>query len=310
MRILLTGATGLIGSAVYAALVQRHEVIRLGRSREHCDFLLDLANLGSGPLPPCDVLIHCAGVVDEDFRDQSLERLSLILNGADYLAKASSKAGAKRVVYISSSHVYGRQEKRIDEGSSVNPLSYYAITHYDTEQLFKKYFSGVKQATLILRPNAVFGSLPDLKKFSRWTLIPFSFPLEAWTRKTITLKSTGEQKRNFVSSASIAQIISDWIEKPLPVQNNICHPVGRVTESIFDFAQRCVRVAAGITSLDYTVKRPAEPNQPLAPLEYVSSMGNHEYEDEGQLDDHIKYLYKTFQDNSEWAMGKASELFA
>lgn len=310
MRILLTGSTGLIGSAVYRVLEQRHEVIRLGRSREHCDFLLDLANPGSEPLPPCDALIHCAGVVDEDFRDQSLGRLFLILNGADYLAKASSQAGAKRVVYISSSHVYGHQEKRIDESCAVNPLSTYAITHYCTEQLFKRYFSGAKQANLVLRPNAVYGFLPDIKKFSRWTLIPFSFPLEAWMRNTITLKSMGMQKRNFVSSESIAKMISSWIEKPAVIQNNVCHPIGRVTESIYEFAQRCNRVAAGITSRDYTVKRPTEHIQPVVEFEYVSSMVNHEHEHEGQLDDHIKYLYKTFQDNNEWAMGKASELFA
>lgn len=309
MKVLLTGSTGLIGSAVYAALVQRHEVIRLGRDQEHCDIVIDLANPKSESLPPGDVLIHCAGVVDEDFRDQSLERLTLILNGADYLAKESSKSGVKRAVYISSSHVYGRQENRIDESCVANPLSYYAITHYCTEQLFKKHFSGTKQEILILRPNAVYGVLPDIKKFNRWALIPFSFPLEAWTRKTITLKSTGEQKRNFVSTTSIAQIISDWIEESLTVQNNICHPIGRVTESIYDFAQRCARVAAGITSRAYTVRRPLEENQHFVAFDYISSMSDNRYEYEGQLDDHIKYLYKTFQDNREWAMGKATELF-
>jgi UDP-glucose 4-epimerase len=309
LKVLLTGATGLIGSAVYAVLAQCHDVVRLGRNLAHCDYLLDLADPGNKPLPPCDALVHCAGVVDEDFRDASLERGSLILKGADYLAKAASMAGAKRAVYLSSSHVYGRQENRLDEGCVANPLSYYALAHYCTEQLFKREFSGAKQATLILRPNAVYGFLPDIRRFNRWTLAPFSFPLEAWARKTITLKSAGTQKRNFVSSLSIAQIIADWLEEPLTAQAAICHPIGGVTETIYAFAQRCVRVAAGITALDYDVKRPAEQAQPLGTFEYVSSMGHGRHEGEGQLDDHLKYLYTTFQDHSDWAMDKASELF-
>ena len=308
MRVLLTGSTGLIGSAVYSALAPNHEVIRLGRTSGRYDFFLDLTNPRSEPLPSCDVLIHCAGVVDEDFHDHSLVRLSSILTGADYLAKAASKAGAKRVVYISSSHIYGRQEEKIDESCMVNPLSYYAITHYCTEQLFKSHFSGIDQASLVLRPNAVYGSLHDIKRFNRWTLIPFSFPLETWARNTITLKSSGMQRRNFVSARSIAQMISNWITNPITVQNSICHPIGRVTESVYDFAQRCTKLAAEITYLDYAVKRPTEQLQSSVAFEYISSIDTHEYKSE--LNDHIRYLYNIFNANSEWAMKKASEMFA
>jgi UDP-glucose 4-epimerase len=307
MRILLTGSTGLIGSAVYAALTVNHEVIRLGRTPGHYDFYLDLANPSSEPLPACDVLVHCAGVIDEDFSDNSLARLSSIASGADYLAQAAVKAGAKRAIYISSSHVYGRQEGVIDESSSINPLSYYAITHFCTEQLFKKAFSGDSQATLILRPNAVYGPLVDVKNFKRWTLIPFSFPLEAFARNSITLKSAGIQRRNFVSTATIANVISNWLLTPISKSNVICHPLGHVTESVYEFAKRCTGITSEIMQSDGSVKRPLESPQKAFSFEYLSTLPTEE--DEHALDNYIKYLTNDLSLNKEWADEKASQIF-
>lgn len=309
MRILLTGSSGLIGSAVYAAISDTHEVIRLGRSASQSDHILDLTNpQSSGSLPECDVLIHCAGVVDEDFGDNSLKNMSSVLMGADFLANSASKAGAKRAVYVSSSHVYGQQIGTIVESSMVNPLSYYSMAHYCTEQLFKKYFSGINQSTLILRPNAVYGILPHPRKFTRWTLIPFSFPLEAWRFHTITLKSSGSQRRNFVSSTSVAKMILDWLSISQPVANTIYHPVGHVTESVFEFSQRCVRIAKDIACFDCKVIRPDNQLQSMAEFEYGSLIES--CENENDLDIHIEYLLNLFQLNSDVFENKATLLFS
>ncbi len=308
MRVLLTGATGLIGSAVYKSLITNHDVIRLGRSAGNYDFYFDILRPCNKAFPACDAVVHCAGVVDEDFRDSAMERFASLTNGADILAKATTNAGAKRAVYISSSHVYGRQEGTIAETSNVNPLSYYAIAHYCAEQLFKKNFSGKELSALILRPNAVYGPLADLSGFKRWALIPFSFPLEAWASNKITLKSLGTQQRNFVCSTTIGLVIANWLSSPTTRSNEICHPLGRNTESVFSFAQRCNRVAAQITGLDYQVDRPAEGPQSATPFEYASTTPT--MEDKDALDNHIKGLIGWFYANPAWARKQAHALLA
>ena len=256
MRILLTGASGLIGSAVYAGLTE-HDVIRLGRVGSNCDIFFDLTDLSNCPaFPSCDALVHCAGVVDEDFATGSVGNITKILRGAEELAIRAREAGAKYVFYVSSSHVYGKQEGVVDENSPPNPLSYYAIAHFCTEQIFRKIFSTDDCRVIVLRPNAVFGRLPSLRRFRRWNLIPFSFPLEAYAYGRITLRSSGEQMRNFVSSSAIAETICRELSLPLQAPPLI-NVIGVTTESVYSYAQRCADRFSKITGSKCAVVRPS-----------------------------------------------------
>src|SRR4051812_47111847 len=73
MRVALTGSSGLIGSAVAAALRSaEHEVLVLGRGADAA-LQFDVANprLVPGALRGCGALVHCAGVTDEDLVDRA-----------------------------------------------------------------------------------------------------------------------------------------------------------------------------------------------------------------------------------------------
>lgn len=298
MRILLTGASGLIGSAVFSRLFA-HEVIRLGRDRSSCDYLADLSDLNNcQPFPSCDALVHCAGVVDEDFVDGSLGNLTKVLASAEGLARRAREAGARYAVYISSSHVYGKQEGRVDESCPPNPLSYYAMAHFCTEQIFKKIFSAEDCRVAVLRPNAVYGPLMDLPRFRRWSLIPFSFPLEAYLRGQITLRSSGEQMRNFVSSNTIAETVRSQLDAPLqmPAALNV---IGGTTESVYSFAQRCARRFSWIEGRSCNIARPSfESSLGCSPpfrydSRFASSAESH------CLDEHLDQLFLRFKENSD-----------
>lgn len=242
MRIALTGSTGLIGSAV-ARRLDHHEVVRVGR-RDSADIRVDLTDANAMAvldLGDIDALVHCAGVVDEDFRDDPDKAMQTAVFGSDALVQAALRGGADRLAYISSAHIYGPMVGRVDESCEPNPSSNYAIAHYATEQVFRRYAkNGVAAAAL--RPCAVFGELPDIASFRRWSLIPFSFPRDAIINHQIVLESTGEQRRNFVGSDDIADSCAAWLDSR-PAGWTAFNPVGAMDSSVYEFAQLCADLA-------------------------------------------------------------------
>lgn len=303
MRILLTGASGLIGSAVYASL-KTHETIRLGRDLSKADYLCDLSNLENcQSFPASDALVHCAGAVDEDFAGGAIENLTKILAGAEGLAQRAKQAGARIAIYVSSSHVYGKQEGTIDESRPPDPLSYYAMAHFCTEQIFKKVFSGEDCKVVVLRPNAVYGALPDLRRFRRWSLIPFSFPLEAYKHGQITLRSSGEQRRNFVSSHSIAETIFRILDTPfaMPAVINV---LGNTTESVYQYAERSAKSLFRLTDGHCAVVRPSVDSTTETPNPFCYASQFSQVREAISPDEHLDQLMRQLSQNADWLMAR------
>jgi UDP-glucose 4-epimerase len=255
MRIAVTGSTGLIGSAVARRLRATHEVVTVGR-RSISDVQVDLGDPGAvaqmrtGHL---DALVHCAGVTDEDFRDDPEGALRMAVFGAAALVSSAVAAGATRLVYVSSAHSYGPLVGVVDEDTAVNPVSDYAIAHFATEQVFRRQVKD-DVAAVVLRPCAVFGDLADVDRFRRWSLIPFSFPRDAVVHGAIALKSTGEQRRNFVGTEDIAGCCERWLNGE-PSGWGVLNPVGELTTSVHEFAQMCASVAEELSGQPCTVSR-------------------------------------------------------
>jgi len=256
-KILLLGATGLIGSSVYHWLEKTHQMTRLGRSSE-CELKGDLSkpeSMDSLVLDDFDVLVHCAGVTDEDFRSRPADAFvqsSVGLNALDHKAIATK---IKRFIYISTSHVYGRQVGTIDESSAPDPLSDYAIAHYAAEQTLKRNASSFERV-FVLRPNAVFGEPVFIDKFDRWSLIPYSFPLEAVYTQKIVLRSSGEQNRNFVSTYDIARYIESLINTSEGGSFEVINAIGKDTMSVYEFGLKCCEIYRQVTGNECTVERP------------------------------------------------------
>lgn len=258
MRILLTGASGLIGHTVCAELGREHDIVRLGRG-DCADVRIDLATPSSFQdlqLPAADALVHCAGVVDEDFREDPARALRMAVAGTEALLKAATAAGAKHLAYVSSAHVYGPMVGAIDERCASNPISDYAIAHFAAEQIFRRRVStGIR--VLALRPCAVFGDLRDVDAFRRWSLIPYSFPFEAVRNGRIVIRSTGEQRRNFVGTVDIAAVIQAWLASADDGSWQVVNPLGRLSCTVREFALLCARLSEELTGVRCEVERVA-----------------------------------------------------
>ncbi len=267
MRVLLSGATGLIGQAVQARLSADHEVVTLGRGEGagvRAD-LSDPAAVAALALPPVDAFVHCAGIVDEDFRDSPERALRMAVFGAGAAVERAIAAGATRLVYISSAHAYGPMVGKVDEASPINPMSDYAISHFATEQVFARRASD-SLSVLILRPCAVFGDLADAGRFRRWSLIPFSFPRDAILQSKIVIKSTGEQRRNFVGTQDIAHQIAHWLAALGPGRT-VRNAIGETSATVHEFAQMCAAVSERLTGQPCAIER-VTPTGPTVGQDY------------------------------------------
>ncbi len=160
MRILVTGASGLVGAAaVDAFAVRGHRVRAFVRGAlavagadevvrgDVCD-----AALWPSALVGVDVLVHAAGAMTQD--PAVLAHTNV--RGVEVAAAAAHAAGCRRVVLVSSAAVYAPGPMRdAGEDTPVGPPDAYGQSKLAGEVTARRLLAG---ALTILRPVSVFAS--------------------------------------------------------------------------------------------------------------------------------------------------------
>ena len=168
---LLTGATGFIGKALVAELIQQNFNVSIA-VRQKTNLFSDkvkqfvVGDFESNPdfstsLAEIDCVIHLAGrahVIDkakasvlDEFRNINTK---LTLN----LAKQAEAAGVKRIVFLSSIGVNGNQNNQpFLEIDNPNPQESYAISKYEAEKGLLKIAKNSSLEVVIIRPPLVYG---------------------------------------------------------------------------------------------------------------------------------------------------------
>ena len=168
MKILLTGATGFVGSHIVEELIsQKHTVIATIRNKSNLkwikDYPVQFENCSlndeeqlSKLVSTVDVVIHCAGVV-RALNWDGYYNINVV--GTQNLVKAAikNKNNIKKFIYISSQAAMGpsqnEQPKALTEQE--NPVSNYGKSKLLAEQEIKK-MEGLIPYTII-RPASVYG---------------------------------------------------------------------------------------------------------------------------------------------------------
>jgi len=259
LKVLISGTTGLIGAEIFGRLKKSHVVKSLGRDN-YSDFIVDLNNIceiKNQLFEGYDVFIHCAGITDEDFAQDSLKAYQRSTYNYSLLLDKIIESGVKAIVSFSTAHVYGRFDDVISEDYPVNPLSDYAIAHYASEQILQRYSIQSKIKAFVIRPSAVYGIPKHIDIFKRWQLIPYSFPIECVYDQNIILKSSDNQKRNFISTKDLAGYVETIIGNLHLFGNyTIINPVGNDTISVYEFAKRCSAIYEKLSNEKCAVNRP------------------------------------------------------
>ncbi len=169
MKVLITGATGLLGGHLIKELQQRNEQIRaLVLPVENADSLIergievvrgDITDASSLPsaVKDVDLIFHLAGMMGV-WRPLADYRL-VNVTGSENLYKAAQQAGVRRYVHTSSHTVYGLGYGRyLTENDPLRPdPDPYSITKAEGDRLMRRLMLTSDVETVILRPATFFG---------------------------------------------------------------------------------------------------------------------------------------------------------
>ena len=250
MKVLISGTSGFIGGNLFNILGKSFFAVSIGRSL-NSNIVADFGDLDSIitlNLKGFDLFIYCSGATDEEFEKDALKAYQ---RSTYYFSKLLEKVinqGIKKIIHFSAGQVYGTFEGHIDENSPVNPITDYSIAHYAAEQILRRFSEQFDIQVLVIRPGAVFGTPQNWDTFKRWHLIPYSFPLSCIYKQKIVLRSSGFQKRDFVSIKDVAGYITSYLECPKYFDRySILNPTGNNALSVYDFAVKCKTIYTKLT---------------------------------------------------------------
>lgn len=173
MKVLITGASGFVGSALLQRMgstplepicLVRKVAQRTDTSSGIPWLEYDLTSSSeglAGQIQGLDAVVHLAArahVIDEKLSDPLPEFRKVNVEGTLNLARQAAEAGAKRFVFISSIGVHGNQSSRpFTVRDALNPVEPYAVSKLEAEQGLRKISEETGMELVIIRPPLVYG---------------------------------------------------------------------------------------------------------------------------------------------------------
>ncbi len=216
-RVLVTGAGGYVGSGLVSTLIgEGWDVHALVRRREsYLDVPQTVADLAADPdaaraaCEGADAVVHLAG--DNEViaaRDPAFALGSTVL-ATERLVEAIGQSDVKRLVYMSTVHVYGEQltpGATVTEDLRPEPRAAYAIARLASEHLAATLAStGVE--VVVLRMTNSLGA-PAHPAVDRWTLVCNDLCRQGAVAGRLTLNSSGVQWRDFLALRDVRRIVT------------------------------------------------------------------------------------------------------
>ena len=231
-KILVTGCTGLICSAVIDVIIRWNEtnekkikILAAGRNEEKVnkrfypysqkDYFVfvpyDATSMNNNFQFECDYIIHGASNASPNhIVKEPVETMLSNFYGVKYLLDYVMKTSAKRLLYISSSEIYGKKEhnrpSKVNDYGGIdilNPRNSYSISKCAAETLCSAYYDEYGVDSVIVRPGHIYGptAVPsDNRVSSAWAYA-------ASRGEDITMKSNGSQIRSYCYCLDCASAI-------------------------------------------------------------------------------------------------------
>lgn len=320
MKILLTGVFGFIGSHIAARLLNSgHKVIGFdnlenpslvptdrikaatGKNWQNLKFYKHDIRDRSGMLSICanetpEMIIHMAalGSISRSFADPA-ETASVNEVGFANMLCLGSAIGAQRIVFASSSNVYGDSKKEIkiegEEGKSTNP---YGLSKRHNEILARMWFEKTGLQYIGLRFFNVYG--PGQNPNGPYAAVIPRFIMDP----ELTIYGDGSQTRDFTFVEDVAQTVHIAMSSNAA---NFCVNVGAGSRtSILNLAQ----ILADGRAIIHKEGRPGEQKNSQASVENLKRILN--FSPTTSLIDGLKQTVEFYNAQSETQKREAYQL--
>ncbi|ARJ66526.1 hypothetical protein WV31_13030 [Magnetospirillum sp. ME-1] len=279
--ILVTGGFGYLGGRIVCGLVAAGHRVRVTTRRapaaypgwaakvEVRDEPIDTGGW-AGVLNGVAAIVHLAAANEIDCGRDPAGCVEPNVTAAIRLIEAARAAKVGRFVYFSTAHVYGAPlEGRIDETRLPRPIHPYAITHRAAEDFVLAAHDQGWLEGVVVRLSNGFGAPAD-SGIDRWTLLANDLCRQAATQGRLVMRSTGLQRRDFITLADVAGAVVHLLGLPrATLGDGLFNVGGAYAPTVYEMAGLIAQRAQALLGREVEIERPQpRPDETAAPLDY------------------------------------------
>lgn len=216
-KVLVTGGAGFIGTHLVNRLIsdgvqvsiidnfstgKRENINPAAYCWEQDISTIDVEQLATY-MKDIDVIFHMAARPSVQYSiDYPIQSNQENVNGTLNILIAAQKANVKRIIFSSTSAVYGEPRKfPIHETDTINPMSPYALQKYIGEQYCRLFKKNIE--TICLRYFNVYGE--GMNNEGAYRSVISIFMEQMKNNKPLTITNDGTQTRDFVYVEDVVQ---------------------------------------------------------------------------------------------------------
>lgn len=268
MKVLLTGASGFIGSHLLKMLTKKlgaDSIVAL-TSKSIPDVNSIVYNtiqrfgLDKNQFDDITHVIHAGAFIPKDVQESN--NINLCNGSIDYTKELLSFGFYRlvKIINISTVDVYGNTTSAISEKSEVEPVSLYGSSKLYCEAMVKAFSNQRKLKFLNLRIGHTYG--PGEEKYKKVLPIAINNILQD---KSLELWGDGSNLRSFIFIQDVVQAIGNALESP--VKNKDINIVSGVAVSIKELLEKTIEVSGKSVTINHR-----ESNHPKRDLVFDNSL--------------------------------------
>ena len=261
MEIILTGASGFIGSNIVDFFIKKKILFSVITSNNNSKKKLkkkfkNKINFFNKINPKKKyILLHCASPNDITSNKNFKKSCNGNLLYTYKIVNKIKNSNLKKIIYLSTAQVYGLNlKKNVTEKTPLMPKNNYGLFHKFTEDLIfclKSQFN-LKCKIIILRISNVLG-MPKIYSKNIFRLLPQDICKNLKKNNKALMKSSGKQYRNFITITNLLEIIYKIINKNI---NTGIYNIGGKNMSVISLVNKIIDIYNNKSKLIINNKNP------------------------------------------------------
>ena len=207
-KILITGANGMIGSAIVNEFIEKYDLVLVDHYTDNIDKLKNSLNdieKWENSLDGVNTVVHLAAAVHWKPKNKEEENQFIGINagGTRKLYATCTKHGVERFLFFSTNDVYEVSDKLITEETPVNPKGIYGKSKLLAEQYLLGDSKKSNTAVCIFRPASVYG---ENDKGSMKSLIGLC------KKGIVPMIGNGDNKKALLYTKDVVQAVKKYVD--------------------------------------------------------------------------------------------------